>query len=130
MPRPLDVVQMHVRHERPHPLPAGAQRVHVRIGADARVAEQVPRAAHALTPLDDGVAEGRAVVLEVVLQALMPDHPAPTMTTSTCLGAAAGRSDGGAPVSGSVLVFGEVMEVPQALRGGPAQALLRSCEYH
>ncbi|WP_343213646.1 ribbon-helix-helix protein, CopG family [Gemmatimonas sp.] len=60
----------------------------------------------------------------------MPDHPAPTMTTSTCLGAAAGRSDGGAPVSGSVLVFGEVMEVPQALRGGPAQALLRSCELH
>ena len=42
-----------------------AQREHVRVRADARIAEQVPRAAHGVAGLEHGVALGRALLLQV-----------------------------------------------------------------
>ena len=44
---------------------AETQRVHVGVGTDARVAEQVPGAAHGRALFQDGVALGRAAVLQV-----------------------------------------------------------------
>src|SRR5690606_8266478 len=41
------------------------QRVHVGVGPDARVAEEVPRAADGVAGLEDGVAGPRALVLHV-----------------------------------------------------------------
>src|SRR5262249_8018857 len=42
-----------------------AQRVHVRIGPDAGIAEEVPGAADRLARLEDGVGLGRALLLEM-----------------------------------------------------------------
>src|ERR1700722_19146124 len=43
-----------------------AQRVHVRIGADAGIAEQIPGAADALPGLEDGIALGGTALLQMV----------------------------------------------------------------
>src|SRR5690242_2325332 len=43
-----------------------AERIHVRIGADARIAEQIPGTADAVAAFENGVAAGRAVPLQVI----------------------------------------------------------------
>src|SRR5687768_136170 len=43
-----------------------AERVHVRVGADAWIAEQIPGAADALATFEDGVAASRAVALQMI----------------------------------------------------------------
>src|SRR5262249_30252925 len=50
-------------------LEAVAERVHVRVRADARVAEEVPGAADRVARLDDRVRLARAVALQVVRRA-------------------------------------------------------------
>src|SRR6185437_7011240 len=45
---------------------AVAERVHVRIRADARIAEQIPGAAYRVTPFEDGEALARALGLQVI----------------------------------------------------------------
>ena len=60
-----------------------AERVQVRIGADARVAEQVPGATRRAPGLQDRERLVRLLGLQVV-PAPMPEMPAPTISTSTC----------------------------------------------
>ena len=46
-----------------------AEREHVRVGADAGIAKQVPGAADAVAALEDGVALARAFLLQVIPRA-------------------------------------------------------------
>ena len=46
-----------------------AERVHVRVGADAGIAKQIPGAADAVAPLEDDVALARALLLQVIARA-------------------------------------------------------------
>ena len=46
-----------------------AQREHVRVGADAGIAKQVPGAADTVAALEDGVALARAFLLQVIARA-------------------------------------------------------------
>src|SRR6185436_14110179 len=46
-----------------------AEREHVRVGADAGIAKQVPGAADAVAPLNDDVALARAFLLQVIARA-------------------------------------------------------------
>src|SRR6185436_12271037 len=46
-----------------------AKREHVRVGADAGIAKQVPGAADAVAPLEDDIALARALLLQVIARA-------------------------------------------------------------
>ena len=63
-----------------------AERVHVGVGADARIPEQVPRAADARRAPRGSRRCGPAVSVESAATPI-PESPAPTMRTSTCSGA-------------------------------------------
>ena len=63
-PRPVgDRLRLGPRFERI------AERIHVRVGADAGIAKQIPGAADAVAPLEDHVALARAFLLQVIARA-------------------------------------------------------------
>src|SRR5436305_1149568 len=63
-PRPVgDRLRLGPRFERI------AERIHVRVGADAGIAKQIPGAADAVAPLEDDVALARALLLQVIARA-------------------------------------------------------------
>ena len=64
--------------------PAEAEGEHVGVGADAGVAEQVPRAAAGLPRLEDRDRLASAGARAAGRPRRCPDRPAPTISTSTC----------------------------------------------
>ena len=74
----------HRRWPSPRPGTEGvAQRVHVRVRADTRIAEQVPGASQRIPPLQDAEAALRTVSPKCQA-APMPESPAPIISTSKC----------------------------------------------
>ena len=66
-------------------LEAVAERVHVAVGADARIAEEVPGAAHRRAPFEDAGSSCPGTARCRWTAAPTPDRPAPTMITSECM---------------------------------------------